>query len=110
MESRTREALGELEVALGLTPDHPELLAARGHLLCELEQYEEAVKTYSRLLEVASGHTASVYNLAVCLEKLGRWEQAAERFSEAQALDPDRIEAKLGLGICQLHLEKPEPA
>jgi Tfp pilus assembly protein PilF len=72
MEGHTREAFNELEAALQMSPNHSELLAARGHLLCELGHYDQAVKSYSRLFESGSVNPVALYNLAVCLEKLGR--------------------------------------
>ena len=33
-----------------------------------------------------------------------RWQEAAEKFKTAADLDPSRLEAQLGMGICQLHL------
>ena len=46
----------------------------------------------------------------MCLEKLGQYPEAAEKFTKSLELDPKRVEAKLGLGICLLHQEKPEAA
>ena len=51
----------------------------------------------------------TLLNLALCHEKQGRWNEATEAFQKAIEADPQRAEAQLGLGICLLHQEKPEP-
>src|SRR6187549_1520815 len=110
MEGKLKDALGELQSGLGTHGEQPDMIAAIGHLQCELEQYEDAVKTYTRLLEMAPGNIVAQFNQAVALEKLGKWEAAAKGFTITLAAEPDRAEARLGLGICLLHLEKAESA
>src|SRR5262245_11038515 len=100
MEGKLKEALGELQSGVGTHGELPEMLAAIGHLQCELEQYEDAVKTYSRLLEQNSENIVALFNQAVAYEKLGKWEAAANGFTATLKAEPDRTEARLGLGIC----------
>ena len=68
------------------------------------------IKTYERLLTLAPRHATANFNLGICYEKLGRWQEATDAFTKALEVDPQREEAQLGLGICLLHQEKPEPA
>jgi Flp pilus assembly protein TadD len=72
IEGKTREALREIDAAVDRGEDSPELHSARGHLQFELEQYEEAVRSYSRVLALEQQYPATHYNLGVCLEKIGR--------------------------------------
>ena len=46
----------------------------------------------------------------VCLEKMERWPDAADAFQKALDLDPKRVEARLGLGVCFLHAGASEKA
>jgi tetratricopeptide (TPR) repeat protein len=110
LEGKAKEALKELDNVVNGGADSPEVHSARGHLQYELEFYDEAVQSYSRLLALDSRHQNGNFNLAVCLEKLGRWEHAAQQFEKALDADPQRLEAWLGLGICRLHSEKAEQA
>ena len=41
---------------------------------------------------------------------LGRWQEAADFFEKAAEAQPDRLDARLGLGIALLHLEKSDAA
>jgi Flp pilus assembly protein TadD len=79
MEGKLKDALGELQAGAGALGEKPELLAAMGHLECELEQFEDASKTYTRLLELTPDNSVARFNLAVAHEKLGHWESAVGR-------------------------------
>jgi Flp pilus assembly protein TadD len=54
--------------------------------------------------------TAGHYDLAVSLERLEQWEEAANSFRRALEVEPGRAEALIGLGACLLHLDEPEEA
>ena len=109
LEGKHKEALKELNTALENGEESAEIYAAKGHLQYEVEQYEDAIKSYEKLLTLAPRHTTAHFNLGICYEKLGRWNEATEAFQKALEADPHRNEAQLGLGICLLHQEKPEP-
>src|SRR5487761_2116358 len=110
LEGKRKEALRELNTAIENGEDTPEVLAAKGHIQFELEQFDDAIKTYERLLAAAPKHPTANFNLGICYEKLGRWQDATDAFTRSLEVDPSREEAQLGLGICLLHQEKPEPA
>jgi len=110
LEGKRKEALRELNAAMEGGEESAEIYAAKGHIQFELEQYDDAVKTYERLLEATPRHPTASFNLGICYEKLGRWNEATTAFQNALTVDPQRVEAQLGLGICLLHQEKPEPA
>ncbi len=110
LEGKRKEALRELNTAIESGEESTEILAAKGHIQFELEQFDDALKTYEKLLSVAPRHPTASFNLGICYEKLGRWQEATDSFQKALDTDPQRSEAQLGLGICLLHQEKPEPA
>src|SRR5262249_22705790 len=49
-------------------------------------------------------------NQGVCLERLERFKDAADAFQKALDIDPKRLEARLGIGVCLLHTGAPERA
>ena len=55
-----------------------EIYSAKGHLQFETEQYEDAVRSYEKLLALSPRHKATHFNLGICYEKLGRWHEAIE--------------------------------
>src|SRR5688500_13122542 len=107
LEGKRQEALQELKGAIS-HGETAEFCSAMGHIQFELEQYEDAAKSYTKLLSLDPKHMAGQFNLAVCLEKLGRWEDAAERFRKVMEGCPNRPEARLGLATCQLPLLESE--
>jgi tetratricopeptide (TPR) repeat protein len=54
--------------------------------------------------------TADHFALAVSLERLEQWEEAASSFRRALEVDPGRADALIGLGSCLLHLDDAEEA
>jgi tetratricopeptide (TPR) repeat protein len=114
LEGRSPQAIALLQETL----DHRK---AVGQLLLDLRstlgqvQFESgdpaaAEASFRALLEHAPEHPTAAYNLGVCLERLERWEEAAVMF-EAQASRPAApVEARLGAGICRMHLGEPAAA
>ncbi len=97
LEGKLKEALRELTSAIERGEACPEIHSARGYLQFELELHEEAVKSYQRLLEAEPLHATGSFNLAICLEKLSRWDEAALHFQKALELNPEKTEARVGL-------------
>ena len=83
LEGKRQEALQELQNAVQAGEDSPEVHSAKGHLLYELNRFEEAADSYLRLLELVPNHPTANFNLAICLEKLGKWNDAGSSFQRA---------------------------
>src|ERR1022692_2246243 len=110
LEGNLQEALDEINGALAEGEESLEIYSAKAQLQYDLDQYEDASKSYAKVLSLNPKHSAANFHMAVCLEKLGRWQEAAEFFEKAAEIDAGCIDARLGLGICQLHLDKAEAA
>ena len=110
LEGNLQEALEEINGALAAGEESLEIFSAKAQLQYDLEQYEDAEKSYAKVLSMHPKHAAANFHMAVCLEKLGRWQEAADFFETAAETDPNRLDTRLGLGICQLHLDKTEAA
>ncbi len=108
LEGKLKEALKELDGAIERGESSAEVHSARGHIQFELEQFEEAATSYTKLIELSPRHPSATFNLAVCLEKLGRWGQACEQFQKAFESDGKRLDALVGWGVCLLHLDRPQ--
>ncbi|HLJ17653.1 MAG TPA: tetratricopeptide repeat protein, partial [Bryobacteraceae bacterium] len=110
LEGKRKEALTELNTAIEAGDETVEIYSAKGHIQFELEQYDDAIKTYQKLLGLTPKHPTAHFNVGICYEKLSRWQDATDSFQTSLEIDPGRMEAQLGLGICLLHQEKPEGA
>ena len=71
LEGKRKEALREINNAIEGGEETAEVLAAKGHIQFELEQYDDAVKTYERLISMAPNHPTASFNLGICYEKAG---------------------------------------
>ncbi len=110
LEGKTEEALQELERAAAAGEAPADVYSAMGNLHFGLGRFEKAGDCYREILVNEASHKTANYNLAVCLEKIEDRARAAEYFQRSLDADPDRREARLGLGLCLLHLGRPEEA
>ena len=83
LEGKHKDALKELNTALENGEETADLYSAKGHLQFELEQFEEAVRSYEKLLTLAPRHATAHFNLGISFEKLGRWNEATNAFQKA---------------------------
>jgi len=87
MEGKLDAALQEINRALEGGDESPEVYLAKAQIQFELEQYQDAAKSYAKLLTVSPRHAAASFNLAICMERLGKWQEAAEHFKRATSLE-----------------------
>src|SRR5258708_24813318 len=80
MEGKTEQALREIRAAIEAGAALPELDWTKAHLEFQLGQYEAALEDYAKVLAAYPNHRAGIYNSALCLEKLQRYEPAVEAF------------------------------
>ena len=107
---------GRHEEALDLlaTPEEnlPDFYTLRGDIQFALGRFEEAAGSYftSATLEPAPENAYAQSRLGICFHQLGRWVEAGQAFQKVLENEPHRDEARLGLGACLLHLNRPEEA
>src|SRR3977135_1438561 len=89
LEGKRKEALQELKGAVAGGGDSAEFYSAMGHIQFELEQYEDTATGIPQLLTMCAKTPDGQFNLAVCLEKLGRWDEASERSSKSPDANPN---------------------
>ena len=86
------------------------LCAVRAEIEFTLGRFEDAALSYFSVTIADPDNSDVHYNLALCLERCGRWDVAAEAFERVLRLDGEREDARLGLGACLLHLNRAEEA
>ena len=102
-------ALAKLESS-DLENTSVDLLAALGHLLLQTKRYEEAQKTFSRLISSDPSLETAHFHLGVCLYQQGNFEAALAAFGESQKLSPDRFDTELATANCLLNLNRLDEA
>jgi len=104
---RPAEALDLLSIPGEYAQD---VYTLRGDLQLELGRPHEALGSYSTVIALDRGNVYAHQKLAVCLRQLGRWEPAIEALRKILAQDSYSDSARIGLGDCLLHINKPEEA
>lgn len=102
-------------VPTSLPSESPAAIAARklealAHFHLAIEEYEEALDAFCRLLKLIPTRPDLLVQTVVCMERLERWQEGAELLQPEVELHPDWTEAALALGICRLHLNQPQEA
>jgi tetratricopeptide (TPR) repeat protein len=110
LAGKPQEALEQIEQALAAGEQHAELYAAAGYLHYERKQFEQSAEAYRKLVALDPANGAAWFNLAAALQALGKWDEAGALFEKALAADPNRYEARLGLGLSRLHMGAARPA
>jgi tetratricopeptide (TPR) repeat protein len=106
-EGKLDNAVQKLEGALNHPENAPgenaaEIHNALGHLRFEQQDWNASERQYAKAVEQEPKNTAAHYNLALCLERQGKFETAATKFEAALAIDPKRWQAQIGRGLCLL--------
>jgi tetratricopeptide (TPR) repeat protein len=65
----------------------PSIVCGQGSAFIALDQYEEALAAYDRLLQLAPDDATAHYNRGHTLQALGRQDEAADAYERALALD-----------------------
>jgi len=86
------------------------LCAVRAEIEFELGRFQDAALSFFSVTISDPDDSNAHYNLALCLERCGRRDVAAEAFQRVLQLDGEREDARLGLGACLLHLNRAEEA
>lgn len=110
MEGRLNEAVSILRTAIEDGETQPESYIFLGQILFETREFDEAATVYQQLLRLDPAHGTAAFNAAVCQERLGHWNEAADLFRRAAKHDSARAEAWLGFGLASLHRRRPEDA
>ncbi len=79
--------------------DNEQAYYIRGVLLTDQKKYKEAIKDFSRVIEIDYTHYKSYYNRAVCYHLLGDIENACKNFEMAKVWGGDNV-ADMYHAIC----------
>src|SRR5277367_6700643 len=89
---------------------NPYLYTVRGEIEFALGRFEDAALSYFGVVHSEPENTDAHYNLALCLQRSGRWDASCVAFERVLVLDPGRDAARLGLGASLLYLNRLDEA
>ncbi|MDP8990601.1 MAG: tetratricopeptide repeat protein [Acidobacteriota bacterium] len=111
LELRAAGRLVEALEALGASSEFdPRLSSLKAEIEFALGRFEDAALNYFAVTMADPDNADLQQNLALCLACCERWDLAAEAFERVLRLDAERVDARLGLGSCLLHLNRAEEA
>ncbi|MEL6496690.1 MAG: tetratricopeptide repeat protein, partial [Cyanobacteria bacterium J06623_7] len=61
----------------------------RAHALYQLQQWSDAVKSWSQAIEIMPGNHLFWYNRGCALEQLSQWSEAIASYEKALEIKPD---------------------
>src|SRR5579862_7613397 len=99
-DGKLDEAVKELERAASKGESPNEIHGALGHLKFEQQKWSEAAEWYRKVTTAEPKHRTAHYNLALCLERQGKFADAAAGFEYALSVDPKRWQAQVARGLC----------
>jgi tetratricopeptide (TPR) repeat protein len=89
---------------------NPYLYTVRGEIEFALGRFEDAALSYFAVVHSEPDNADAHYNLALCLQRSGRWDTSCVAFERVLVLDPGRDAALLGLGASLLYLNRLDEA
>jgi tetratricopeptide (TPR) repeat protein len=108
----TSEAIGDMERAIELMPQRPDLVGQLGILLEASARYDDALKAYERVIALGDTSRDAYRNRADALYLVGRVQDAIRGYGRVLDLDPNdvpalaaRSEIRLGLGKADVALD-----
>lgn len=102
-----------LEILKTLEQDHAEwwnLMFFIGLGYRMIEEYEEAIKYFNKVLALNSGHIETYNEIGLCFMALHIYSEAEAAFKEALKIKPDNSEILCNLGIVYIQLGNMELA
>lgn len=98
----------QLEATSQLSPQEPRLLGLRARLLHKQEQFEAAIEAYQKALSAMPGQQGLRTNLAACLNRVGRSDEAMVCIDTVLQEVPNRVSALTVKG--DIHRQRKEVA
>ncbi len=81
-------ALDDLNQALLLQTDNPDILSSRARVQRLLGNYAASMQDLNRVLEINPNHSAALFNLALLLYGQGKFDEALQNLNKNIALNP----------------------
>lgn len=107
---RVETARSKLLAALRSDPDNPVFLDSLGLAYRRLGDFDAAIRSYRRAVELSPGDADTRYDLAVALKEAGRIDEAFSAAQDALTHDASRPDTLGVLGIALLAKGKPQEA
>jgi len=94
------KALEAFDFALVIQDDFTTAYFQKGVLLLEKQRYQEAIACFLQVSQYSPKDLHNLYHIAECFENLSLYRDAHRYYHKVTELDPDYVDAWVGMGFC----------
>ena len=98
-QRRLKQALSESSQMLEKFPNSVILFNIVGASNAELRQFDAAIESYKKALEIKPDYAEAYYNMGIALKDKGDTEAAIDSYKQALKIEPDYAEAYNNMGV-----------
>jgi tetratricopeptide (TPR) repeat protein len=103
---RMDQARRLIDDALKVEPNNEQAFASYGAVLGTRGDLNSEIEFERKALAVSKTDGVAHANLAWALARSGKWQDALPEYDQAVALEPNLVEAKVGLGLAQMYTDQ----
>ena len=92
-----------LEREVATNPTNGSAWTQLGHVYFDTQQYEKAIRAYTKSLELIPDNPNVLTDLGVMYRRNGQPDQAIEMFSKAASIDPSHEQSRFNKGVVFLY-------
>jgi lipoprotein NlpI len=109
-QDKGKEAVAELDVAIGKQPNNVSLLQLRAETLFRIGEFEKSMKDFDKVVELKPQLKAENWQRGIALYYVGRFKDGADQFEEHHRVNPDDVENTFWFFLCLAKAESIEAA
>lgn len=98
-----QKQIDSLRSVLKDDPKNVNALIQLGNLYFDIDQFNQAIETYSKALEVDPKNVDVRTDMGIMYRKKGDYDRAIAEFKRAAELDPKHVNSRYNLGVVLLH-------
>ncbi|MCC6189031.1 MAG: tetratricopeptide repeat protein [Anaerolineales bacterium] len=110
LQDRRKEAILELDLLSASKPDCAYAYYFRGHILKKDEKYDDALRAYSKAIELRKDFTLAYYWRGLLYRDRRKYTEALNDFSKVLDLCPNHIDSLFQRGWCLAQLDRVDEA
>jgi lipoprotein NlpI len=109
-QGKGKEAVAELDVAVGKKPNDVSLLQLRAETLFRIGEFEKSVEDFDKVVALRPQLKAENWQRGIALYYVGRFKDGADQFEEHHRVNPDDVENTFWFFLCLAKAESVEAA
>lgn len=109
-QGKTQKAIEQMQVAVSIAPNNPELHFNLGNLYYRAKQFANAKRCFELVIAMKSDFADALHGLGNCLVKQGKLNEASQHYVKALELDSSNAQYYLNFFQALILLQSPHDA